>query len=38
MIQDDPFNKPHSLVADFDRLPETLKDALKGRQSRKLFE
>lgn len=38
MIQDDPFNKPHSLVADFDRLPETLRDALKGRQSRKLFE
>ena len=38
MIQDDPQNKPHSLVADFDRLPETLSLALNGRQCRKVFE
>ena len=38
MIQDDPKNKPHSLVADFDRLPETLALALSGAQCRKVFE
>ena len=38
MVQDDPLNKPHSLVANFDRLPETLEAALQGRQSRKIFE
>lgn len=38
MIQDDPNNKPHSLVADFDRLPETLDRALRGIQYRKVFE
>lgn len=38
MIQDDPRNKPHSLVADFDRLSETLERALKGMQYRKVFE
>ena len=38
MIQDDPSNKPHSLVANFDRLPETLDRALRGIQCRKVFE
>ena len=38
MIQDDPNNKPHSLVANFDRLPETLERALLGIQNRKVFE
>lgn len=38
MIQDDPNNKPHSLVANFDRLPETLERALRGMQCRKVFE
>ena len=37
LIQDDPNNKPHSLVADFDVLPQTLEFALKGAQYRKLF-
>lgn len=30
--QDDPTNKPTSLVADFNRIPETLAHALEGRQ------
>ncbi len=38
MVQDDPESKPHSLVANFDRLPETLSKALRGAQSRKVFE
>ena len=37
MVQDDPISKPHSLVADFKRVPETLFDALVGKQSRPLF-
>ncbi len=37
MVQDDPLQKPHSLVADFSLLPETLSHALAGRQYRKLF-
>ena len=38
MIQDDPREKPHSLVANFDKISETLHLALKGKQMRKLFE
>ena len=30
--QDDPKNKPTSMVADFNRIPETLEAALEGRQ------
>lgn len=30
--QDDPVNKPTSMVADFSRLPEAVKAALEGRQ------
>ena len=37
MRQDDPVSKPHSLVADFSLLPETLRAALDGRQYRPLF-
>ena len=35
--QDDPTSKPHSLVADFDRVPDALAAALKGIQLRPLF-
>lgn len=37
MRQDDPDKKPHSLVADFTQLSESLEDALRGRQRRPLF-
>ena len=37
MRQDDPQNKPHSLVADFTRIPECLRAAMEGRQIRPLF-
>ncbi len=37
MNQDDPEKKPHSLVADFSLLRETLDAAFEGRQFRKLF-
>ena len=37
MKQDDPVKKPHSLVADLSLLPETLDNALIGKQTRKLF-
>lgn len=35
--QDDPMGKPGSLVADFDRTPETLACALQGRQLQPLL-
>lgn len=35
--QDDPSGKPHSLVADFTRIPEALAAAEAGRQLRPLF-
>ena len=37
MKQDDPVGKPHSLVADFALLPETLRDAENCRQTRRVF-
>jgi len=37
MRQDDPISKPHSLVADFTRLGETVQAAREGRQIRPLF-
>ena len=37
MVQDDPGKKPHSLVADFSLVPETLEMALSGRQIQKIF-
>ncbi len=36
--QDDPKSKPHSLVADFSRIPEALTAALQEKQLRPLFE
>lgn len=35
--QDDPVNKPHSLIADFSRLTEALDAMREGRQLRPLF-
>jgi dipicolinate synthase subunit B len=35
--QDDPKNKPHSLVCDFSLLQETLSLALQGKQLQPLF-
>jgi dipicolinate synthase subunit B len=39
LLQDDPVAKPHSLVADFDLVPDALLAALSGNghQMRKLF-
>ncbi len=37
MHQDDPEKKPHSLVADFSLLLQTLESAFSGKQCRKLF-
>ena len=37
MKQDDPQNKPHSLVAEFDMVEECLKLALDGKQIPKIF-
>lgn len=37
MLQDDPVSKPHSLVADFSLLRQTLDAAMVGKQYRKLF-
>ena len=37
MNQDDPEKKPHSLVADFSKIPDTLRAAMDGRQLRRLF-
>ena len=37
MVQDDPDGKPHSMVADFSRVCETLSGALAGVQVRKLI-
>ncbi len=38
LAQDDPEGKPHSLVADFDRIPAALTAAMSGRQLRPLLE
>jgi len=35
--QDDPLRKPHSLVADFTKLPEAVRAAQRGVQLRPLF-
>ncbi len=37
MHQDDPCGKPHSLVADFSLLAETVEAAKNGRQLRPIF-
>lgn len=38
MVQDDPLSKPHSLVANFDKLSQTFERAMQGTQYRKVFE
>ncbi len=35
--QDDPEKKPNSLVADFSQIPQTLEEALQGRQLQPLL-
>lgn len=37
MKQDDPENKPHSLIADFSLLMPTLEYAMRGKQYQRLF-
>ena len=37
MKQDDPKNKPHSLVAELSLLPEAIPAAMEGKQLQKLF-
>ena len=37
LSQDDPLNKPYSLVADFSLLEDSAEAALKGQQLRPLF-
>lgn len=37
MEQDEPIEKPHSLIADFELLPQTLNDALVGKQYQRVF-
>ena len=37
MRQDDCISKPHSLVSEFEMIPECLISALKGKQERPLF-
>ena len=37
MLQDDPYNKPHSLVADFSLTKETFDGAIRGEQIRPIF-
>ena len=37
MHQDDPVNKPHSLVAEFSMTQDALSAAMEGRQLRPLF-
>lgn len=37
MHQDDPINKPHSLVCDFSRLTEAYDKMMSGKQTRPIF-
>ncbi len=37
MKQDEPIKKPHSLVAEFEMIPECLEMARRGEQARPLF-
>ena len=37
MEQDDPLQKPHSLVADFSKVEDALRLALQGKQMPRLF-
>ena len=35
--QDDPVNKPRSIVADFEKIPEALAAALAGEQAQPIL-
>ena len=37
LVQDDPAKKPHSLVADFERIPQCIAALREGKQLRPLF-
>jgi len=37
MKQDDPAKKPHSLIADFEKIPEAMEAMKMGKQMRPLF-
>ena len=37
MRQDDPENKPHSVVADFSYLYTTIEQAIKGIPMKRIF-
>lgn len=37
MSQDDPLNKPNSLVAHFDLIPKSIDQAIKGKQIQPIF-
>jgi len=37
MKQDDPLRKPHSLIANFEKIPEAIEAMKEGRQMRPLF-
>ena len=37
MEQDEPIEKPHSLIADFSLLPQTLAHAMDGKQFQRVF-
>ena len=37
LLQDDPTGKPHSLVADFEKIPDAIGEMNAGRQMRPLF-
>lgn len=36
--QDDPFNKPNSMISNFEKIEETLEEALKGKQLQPILE
>jgi len=36
--QDDPFKKPNSMIANFEKIEETLREALKGKQIQPIIE
>ena len=36
--QDDPVNKPHSMVAHFERIPQAMEAALEGRQMQPILQ
>ena len=37
MLQDDCVGKPFSMIADFSKIPQTISDAMEGRQIQPMF-